>query len=50
MPEVDWPRIAATRNVLIHGYFAVNLKVIWGIISEDVAPLAAAVEVFLKSN
>ncbi len=50
MPSVDWPLIADTRDVLIHGYFAVNLRVVWGIITEETAPLAAAVEEFLKAT
>lgn len=40
MPSLDWPRIAGTRDVLIHGYFAVNLKIVWGIATEEIAPLA----------
>lgn len=50
MPSADWPRIAGTRNVLIHGYFAVNLKIIWGIVTEEIAPLASAVAAFLKTK
>jgi uncharacterized protein with HEPN domain len=50
MPEIDWPRIAGTRDVLIHGYFAVNLDIVWDIITQELAPLATAIERFLKTT
>ena len=31
-PEVPWREIAATRNRLIHGYFSVDLDIVWAII------------------
>ncbi len=27
--DLDWPRIAGLRDVLIHDYFAVDLEIIW---------------------
>jgi uncharacterized protein with HEPN domain len=50
MPEIDWPRIAGTRDVLIHGYFEVNLDIVWDIITQELAPLATAIERFLKTT
>ena len=28
-PEIQWREIAATRNRLIHGYFSVDLNIVW---------------------
>jgi len=39
-PEIPWSQITATRNRLIHGYFDIDLKVVWKIVSEDVPALA----------
>ena len=37
--EIPWSQITATRNRLIHGYFDVDLNVVWRIASEDVPTL-----------
>ncbi len=34
--EIPWSQITATRNRLIHGYFDVDLNVVWQIVREDV--------------
>jgi uncharacterized protein with HEPN domain len=38
-PEIPWSQITATRNRLIHGYFDIDLGVIWKIVTEDVPAL-----------
>lgn len=38
--EVPWGSIIGLRNVLVHGYFAVGLHRVWGVIERDLAPLA----------
>ena len=38
-PGIPWKDIAGTRDVLIHGYFAVDLKIIWEVIEKDLPKL-----------
>ena len=38
-PEIQWREIAATRNRLIHGYFSVDLDIVWSIVQNDLPPL-----------
>ena len=39
-PDVPWRSIIGTRNRLIHGYFDVDLDIIWNIVSKDLPTLA----------
>jgi uncharacterized protein with HEPN domain len=46
--EVPWREIAAIGNILRHEYPAVNRDIIWRIATEDIRPLAAAVDDLLS--
>lgn len=48
-PEIEWRRIAAFRNVLVHNYLGVDLKRIWEVLQVDVPRLKAAVTDLLSS-
>jgi len=40
----DHGKIIAFRNILIHGYAAVDDKIVWGVIENHLAPLQAAIQ------
>lgn len=42
--------IVSFRNILIHGYDAIDDKIVWGIIQEDLASLLRDVNRLLQSN
>ena len=49
-PEVPWSYIVGTRHRLIHGYDAVNLDILWQIVSDDLPPLIAQIQAILAEK
>ncbi len=47
MPEIPWREMADVRNIIVHGYFSVNLPIIWNIVEVEIAPLRRQIERFL---
>ena len=46
-PDVPWRAMAATRDRLIHGYFAVDLDIVWQVVNHDLPPVANALSKFV---
>lgn len=36
---VPWKQAARTRDLLIHGYFRVDLEIVWSIVERELTPL-----------
>jgi uncharacterized protein with HEPN domain len=49
-PEIAWKEIAAFRNRLIHGYFDIDLDILWEIITKDLPPLVESLKEILTSK
>jgi uncharacterized protein with HEPN domain len=46
-PNVEWARISAFRNVLVHNYLGIDLELIWKVIEADLPELKRAVSEML---
>jgi uncharacterized protein with HEPN domain len=38
-PDLPWKKIAGMRDRLVHGYFEVNLDIVWRTVTEDLPPI-----------
>lgn len=47
-PEIEWQKISAFRNVLVHDYLGIDLDRIWVVIQEDVPGLKQSIESIMK--
>ncbi len=49
-PEIEWHRVAAFRNVLVHDYLGIDVENVWDITQRDVAQLKQAVLTMLEER
>lgn len=49
-PEIPWALLIATRNRLVHGYFDINLDIVWVTVDRDLRELLAIVERLTESD
>ena len=49
-PQIPWREIAGTRDRLIHGYFDIDMDIIWKIVSQDLPPLISEIKKMLSAE
>lgn len=49
-PEIPWPRVIGMRNILIHGYFAIDLEEVWETVEQRVPALQNQVQAILGAD
>jgi uncharacterized protein with HEPN domain len=49
LPDIPWQDIVAMRHRLIHGYFDIDLDIVWSTVTDDLSGLAAHLERALES-
>ncbi|MGB7068841.1 MAG: DUF86 domain-containing protein [Pyrinomonadaceae bacterium] len=48
--QIEWRKMIATRNRIIHGYASVDLEIIWNIAQNDLEQLATEIEKILAGE
>jgi len=47
IPQVHWKAIIGMRDRLIHGYYKVDLNIVWEVLVDDLPPLIAVLETIM---
>ena len=47
-PEIEWKKVVAFRNFIVHEYFGVDLELIWDILATKIGPLKRTVHLMLN--
>ncbi len=48
-PEISWRDMIDFRNLLVHEYFRVDLKLIWRIVEQELPKLKAQINLIVAS-
>jgi uncharacterized protein with HEPN domain len=49
-PTVPWKHVIGMRHRVVHDYLAVDLEIVWAVVSADLGPLIAALERMLPRD
>lgn len=47
--QIEWRKIKALRNILIHEYFGINHSIVWDVVQNKLAPLETACRELLET-
>ncbi|MGQ0836000.1 MAG: HepT-like ribonuclease domain-containing protein [Gammaproteobacteria bacterium] len=42
--EIEWTKIVALRNILVHGYFGIDDDILWDVVQNRVPQLRSAIQ------
>lgn len=49
-PKIPWTKMTGMRNRLIHGYFDINLDIVWDTVVKDLPPLITDFEKMIEES
>jgi uncharacterized protein with HEPN domain len=48
-PDVEWAKIVGMRHRIVHEYGAVNFRIVWAVVHEDLPELQAALRALTEN-
>ena len=49
-PQTPWNSIIKMRHVLVHGYYSIQMPIVWDIVNNDFPVLRPQIEAFIKEE
>ena len=43
-PNIPWKKMIGMRHVLVHGYFEIDLELVWSVIENDIPQLKQQIQ------
>jgi len=47
--QIEWRKMAGMRDMMIHGYFSINYRIVWDVVQNKIPTLKQQIEVILKN-
>ena len=48
-PEVPWGKMIGMCHILVHGYFEIDLEIVWSVIEKDLSSLKESVQTVVQA-
>ncbi|MCX6055093.1 MAG: DUF86 domain-containing protein [Chloroflexi bacterium] len=48
-PQIPWGKMIGMRHVLVHGYFEIDLDIVWSVLENDLLPLKEQVQIVMQT-
>ena len=49
-PDIPWQSIADMRHHIVHGYYQIDVRILWNVIQNDLRPLKSEIEKILAET
>lgn len=49
-PHIEWRKMAGMRDIMIHGYFSINYRIVWDVVQNKIPTLKKQVEQLLTKQ